>query len=48
MIGSLPWTAWLLVFAAVGIGLTLELFFFLSHRRQGRKNESTTRGRDDR
>ena len=32
MIAGLPWTAWLLVIVAVGLGLTVELIFFLKHR----------------
>ena len=32
MIAGLPWTAWLLVIAAVGLGLTVELVFFLKYR----------------
>lgn len=32
MIAGLPWTAWLLLVAAVGIGLALELGFYFTHR----------------
>lgn len=32
MILGLPWTAWLLMLAAVGPGLALALTFFLAHR----------------
>ena len=32
MILGLHWTAWLLLAAAVGIGLAIELRFYLKHR----------------
>ncbi len=33
MIGGLPLTAWLLLGAAIGLGLVVELLFFFAHRR---------------
>ena len=32
MIAGLPWTAWLLLVAATGLGPTLVILFFLNHR----------------
>ena len=32
MIAGLPWTAWLLLGAAVGLGLVVELVFFFNQR----------------
>ncbi len=32
MIAGLPWTAWLLLIAAVGLGLVVELIFYFRHR----------------
>ncbi len=32
MIAGLPWTAWLLLVAAVGVGLAIELVFFFNQR----------------
>jgi hypothetical protein len=32
---GLPWTSWLLLVAAVGIGLGLELAFYRARRRDG-------------
>ena len=32
MILGLPWTSWLLLFAAVGVGLGISLAFYLAHR----------------
>ncbi len=32
MIAGLPWTAWLLLIAAVGPGLSLTVFFYLQRR----------------
>jgi hypothetical protein len=32
MIAGLPWTAWLLVLAAVGLGPALVIPFYLRHR----------------
>jgi hypothetical protein len=29
---GLPWTSWLLLILAVGLGLALSLTFYLSHR----------------
>jgi hypothetical protein len=34
MILGLPWTSWLLLFVAVGLGLSISLAFYLSHRRE--------------
>lgn len=34
MIAGLPWTAWLLWIAAVGLGLAIELVFYMRHRRR--------------
>jgi hypothetical protein len=35
MIAGLHWTAWLLLLAAVGLGLAVELRFYFGHRRNG-------------
>ena len=32
MIAGLPWTSWLLILAAVGLGLALVLAFYIAHR----------------
>ncbi len=39
MIAGLPWTAWLLWIAAIGLGLAIELVFYLRHQR-GAEDES--------
>jgi hypothetical protein len=33
MIAGLSWTAWLLLIASVGLGLAVELAFYLNQRR---------------
>jgi hypothetical protein len=35
MILGLPWTSWLLLLVAVGLGLGMSVAFFLAHRRDG-------------
>ena len=35
MMAGLHWTAWLLLFLSVSLGLAIELRFYLSHRNQG-------------
>ena len=35
MIAGLPWTAWLLLIVSVGLGLSVVLVFYLTHRRNG-------------
>ncbi len=35
MIAGLPWTAWLLLIASVGLGLSIVLAFYFTHRRNG-------------
>jgi hypothetical protein len=35
MIAGLPWTAWLLLLVSVGLGLSLVLLFYRTHRRCG-------------
>lgn len=37
MIAGLPWTAWLLLGAAVGLGLVIELVFFFNQRSADQK-----------
>ncbi len=32
---GLPWTAWLLLFASFGLGLAIELAFYINQRRRG-------------
>jgi hypothetical protein len=32
MIYGLPWTSWLLLFVAVGLGLAISLAFYRAHR----------------
>jgi hypothetical protein len=32
VIAGLPWTSWLLLFVAVGLGLGIELRFYLGRR----------------
>ncbi len=44
---GLPWTAWLLWIAAVGLGLVIELIFYFNHRRV-RRQEEPQPGRPDR
>lgn len=39
MIAGLPWTAWLLLIVAVGLGLAVELAFYFAHRRPGDAEE---------
>jgi hypothetical protein len=33
MIAGLPWTSWLLLVVAVGLGLAVELVFYFKHRK---------------
>ena len=33
MIAGLPWTSWILLLLAVGLGLALELAFYFRHRK---------------
>ena len=40
MIAGLSWTAWLLLIASVGLGLSIVLVFYLSHRRNGTSGSS--------
>ena len=35
MIAGLPWTAWLLLIVSVGLGLSIVLVFYVTHRRSG-------------
>jgi len=35
MIAGLPWTSWILLLVAVGLGLGISLAFFLARRRDG-------------
>jgi len=35
MIAGLPWTAWVLLFVSVGLGLSIVLVFYVTHRRNG-------------
>ena len=35
MIAGLPWTAWLLLIASVGLGLSIVLVFYFTHRQNG-------------
>ena len=46
MLAGLPWNAWLLLIAAVGIGLTIELVHYIRGRRRQdvRDNDRTDRG----
>ena len=37
MILGLPWSSWLLLIAAVGPGLTLVTWFYLTHRKPRRE-----------
>ena len=46
-IAGLPWTAWLLWIAALGLGLTTELNFYFKQRR-GRRQGYTQAGQSDR
>jgi hypothetical protein len=39
MIAGLPLTAWLLLGLAIGLGLAVELLFFLAHRRSAGSEE---------
>ncbi len=38
MILGLPWTSWLLLVVAVGLGLAIEFRFFRNQRRNHRRN----------
>ncbi len=46
MFAGLPWNSWLLLIAAVGIGLTIELVHYCRGRRRqvGRKQAPTDGG----
>jgi hypothetical protein len=33
MIAGLPWTSWILLVVAVGLGLAVELVFYFKHRK---------------
>ena len=46
-IAGLPWTAWLLWIAALGLGLTTELIFYFKQRR-GRRQGHLQPGQPDR
>ena len=46
-ITGLPWTAWLLWIAALGLGLTTELIFYFKQRR-GRRQGHLQPGQPDR
>ena len=35
MIAGLPWTSWLLLIVSVGLGLSIVLIFYVTHRRSG-------------
>ena len=35
MIASLSWPAWLLLIASIGLGLVIELAFYVSKKRHG-------------
>ncbi len=35
MIAGLPWTAWLLLIVAVGLGLSIVLVFYVTQRHGG-------------
>ncbi len=40
MIAGLPWTAWLLLIVSVGLGLSIVLVFYRTHRRNGASGSS--------
>jgi hypothetical protein len=44
IVAGLPWTAWLLCIAAVGLGLVIELVFFLGYFRSGQSGRKKARG----
>ena len=46
LIAGLPWTAWLLLFAAVGLGLTVVLVFYFSYQRSQRRGNSRLERQD--
>jgi hypothetical protein len=33
MIAGLPWTSWILLLLAVGLGLAVELIFYFTHKK---------------
>ena len=41
MLAGLPWSAWLLLIAAIGIGLVIELIFYFNHRQAGRAAQAS-------
>jgi hypothetical protein len=41
MIAGLPWTAWILLIASVGLGLAIELVFYFNHRAADRRSTRT-------
>ena len=41
MIAGLHWTAWLLLFVAIGLGLSIELRFYLANRASDQKPRAT-------
>lgn len=41
MIAGLDWTVWLLFLAAVGLGLAVEVRFYLGHRRRRRAGRTS-------
>jgi len=46
MIAGLPWTAWLLLIASIGLGLSIVLIFYFSHRRNGKTKPDTISATD--
>jgi hypothetical protein len=46
MIAGLPWTAWLLVLAAVGLGPALVIPFYLRHRPSAADDEGPAARRE--
>lgn len=44
MIAGLHWTAWLLLVVAIGLGLTIELRFYLSNRAAHRRSQRQPHG----
>ncbi|MFQ5743493.1 MAG: hypothetical protein ACE5HV_07880 [Acidobacteriota bacterium] len=46
MIAGLPWSAWLLLLVAVGLGLAVELIFYFNHRCRRRRSPARLPDRD--
>lgn len=46
MIAGLSWSAWLLLLSSVGLGLFIELLFYVNRKREGHETEPPQRRSD--